>query len=102
MKSIYIKVKDRETYSKIITSAYISEWAFQFPNHCAISYDQAKKHYHGNSKLLMHLFYNELTGKHELQVTTATIEKSYPQIKSIKTYEWENLEYEDFSKIFNA
>ena len=44
------------------------------------------KWYHGNSKPILHIFYNDINGKNELQLTTKAIIKTYPQYKKLKTH----------------
>lgn len=41
-------------------------------------------YYHGNSKPLIHVFYNPITGKNEMQLTNLTTMRTYPQYKSVK------------------
>ena len=55
-------------------------WASDFPD-TEISFSRAKRFYHGNSKLLLNLFYNDITNKKEMAITTMSVEKSYPQNK---------------------
>lgn len=43
-----------------------------------------KKYNHGNSKMLLHLFYNSITGRKEISTGSATVYKSYPQYKNLK------------------
>lgn len=44
---------------------------------------------HGNSKLLWHFYFNDITNKLEITTTTKSIEKSYPHIKNVPiTYFW--------------
>ena len=83
MKGLYINVNDAESYKSAITSAMLSEYMFSFPGNIIPRFCDAKKWYHGNSKLLLHMFYNDITRKYELSITTASVEKSYPQIKSV-------------------
>lgn len=93
MKSVYIRIHDEKEYHDIIMGAMLSDWLFSFPGG-PTNYEQVRKNYHGNSKLLMRLFYNDITRKYEMQVTTASVEKSYPQIKSIKAIDWSEASYE--------
>lgn len=55
-------------------------WATDFPKH-EPTFKEAKSWYHGNSKLLLHLFYNSILNRLEMNVTTKTIMKTYPQYK---------------------
>ena len=43
-------------------------------------------YYHGNSKPILHIFYNDITGKNDIQYTTESITKTYPQYKKAKFY----------------
>ena len=58
-------------------------WATDFPNH-EPTYDEAKSWYHGNSKLLLHLFYNSILNRLEMSVTTKAVIKTFPQYKGIR------------------
>lgn len=40
--------------------------------------------YHGNSKPLLHVFYNPITGKNEMQLTNLTNIRTYPQYRNVK------------------
>lgn len=57
-------------------------WATDFPNH-EPTFKESKRCYHGNSKLLIHAFDNDITGKKEMCTTTLSIMQSYPQFKGI-------------------
>lgn len=60
---------------------------FIFPNNIKpYSFEQAKKCYHGNSKLLLQTFYNDMTGKFEMQYTTKSVYLSYYFIHTLKSY----------------
>lgn len=43
-----------------------------------------KKYYHGNSKMILHFFYNNITKRKEFEIGTKTIYRSYPQYKNAK------------------
>ena len=63
---------------------------FIFPNNMKpYSFEQAKKCYHGNSKLLLQTFYNDITGENEMQYTTMSVYLSYTGIHSRKTFKEE-------------
>lgn len=100
MKSLYIYIPNESTWESVIISAYVSPWLFSFPNGIIPKYEQAKKNYHGNSKLLLHLFFNDITRKYEIVATTASTEKSYPHIKTIKVVEWKTVNYDLCCAIF--
>ena len=42
--------------------------------------------YHGNSRPILHVFYNNINGKNEIQYTTASVIKTYPQHKNAKIH----------------
>ena len=60
-------------------SGYV--WATDFPREP--TFKECKGFYHGNSKLLMHTFFNDITGKNEMCVTTLSVMKTYPQYKGV-------------------
>ena len=45
---------------------------------------ECKKQIHGNAKLIIHAFYNDITRKNEIQFGTKRIYRSYQQFKRIK------------------
>lgn len=45
---------------------------------------QFKKHNHGNAKMILHFFHNQITGRKEISTGSATIYRSYPQYKNLK------------------
>lgn len=56
------------------------KWATDNPKH-ELLYDEARSMFHGNSKLLLHLFHNDITERDEMQVTTVSVINTYPQYK---------------------
>ena len=50
-----------------------------FPCENIVAYDfkKCKSYFHRNAKMLLHCFYNTITGKYDLQVTTKSIQKTY-------------------------
>lgn len=82
MEKGFYFVENKNLFNKRVWQAKSSgfKWASDFPND-EPSFERIKSMFHGNSKLLLHLFHNDITGKDEMQVTTATIIKSYPQYK---------------------
>lgn len=98
--SIYIFANSEKEYNDTIVSAVLSPWYFRFPGVPWPHYNDAKKQFHGNSKILLHLFYNSITGAHEISVTTAATEKTYPHIKTIKAEKLDNMNYEKMLSIF--
>lgn len=105
MNDLYVRIPDEQTYNEAVISALVSPWLFSFPNRKIIpppQYGEIKKNYHGNSKPLLHLFYNDITKCHEMQVTTATIAKSYPHIrnKRLNIIDFDELNYDLCCKVF--
>lgn len=43
-------------------------------------------YYHGNSKPILHVFYNDINSKNEIKYGTETVIKTYPQYKKAKFY----------------
>ena len=99
-QGLYISVKDAETYKDAIVSAMVSEYMFSFPGNIIPRFCDAKKWYHGNSKLLLHMFYNDITKQYELSITTASVEKSYPQIKSVIARDLDSVNYAVLREVF--
>ena len=82
-----IKLIDINTKEKFdnITKEYINKgfsWGSDFLD-IQPSFEEARQWYHGNSKLLLHVYYNDINNKFEMQVTTLTTINSYPQYKNI-------------------
>lgn len=50
-------------------------------------FEECKRALHGNAKLIIHAFYNDITGKKEIQFGSKSIYESYPQHKHIKIEE---------------
>ena len=57
-------------------------WATDFPNH-EPTFEECKRFYHGNSKLLIHTFFNDILNRYEMSAATLSVLKTYPQYKSI-------------------
>ena len=45
---------------------------------------ECKNQIHGNAKLIIHAFYNDISGKNEIQFGTKRIYSSYPHLRNIK------------------
>lgn len=54
-------------------------WATDFPREP--TFKECKGFFHGNSKLLIHAFFNSITNKNEMAATTLSTLKTYPQYK---------------------
>ena len=53
-----------------------------FPNQATPpDFATAKSYYHGNTKIFLQIFYNDIIGKYEMQITTRKIMKSYHFLK---------------------
>ena len=83
----FYDVSTRELWEKRVSQAKANgyKWGTDFPQYQP-TYDRAKSWYHGNSKLILHLFHNSITNRDEMAVTTKAITKTYPQYKG-KTIE---------------
>lgn len=57
-------------------------WATDFPNH-EPTFKECKGFYHGNSKLLIHTFFNDITNRHEMSAATMSVLTTYPQYKGL-------------------
>lgn len=101
-KDIYIIIPNEQTYKQAVINAMLSPWLFAFPNRILPKYGEIKKCFHGNSKLLLHLFYNGITKCHEMQITTSAIEKSYPHIGKLNIVNWEAVNYEMCCEVFGV
>ena len=101
-REMFIRVNDPQTFALAVFGLQESSWGFRFPNGIPITYDAARKWYRGNSKMLLHIFYNSITGKHEMQITTATIQKSYPQYrgKKLNIVDYADTTYQDYVDVF--
>ena len=51
-------------------------------------YNDFYKFYHGNSQILIHIFYNDINDKFEIQFSNITNAKTYPQYKKLKIYRY--------------
>lgn len=75
---ILLNINTRSQFNKAVEFCrYYFGATFPGENIVNYSFDKFKSHFHGNSKLLLHVFYNTITGKYDMQVTTKTIEKTY-------------------------
>lgn len=87
MKPGFYDVSTRELWEKRVTQAKANGWRWgtDFPKY-EPTFDKAKGWYHGNAKLILHLYYNDIVDRHEMVVTTKATLKTYPQYKG-KTLE---------------
>lgn len=56
------------------------------------TFEECKKFIHGNAKLVIHAFYNDITRKKEIQFGTKSTYKTYP---SVENGEYELIETEE-------
>ena len=64
-------------------------------------YEQMKKNFHGNAKMLLHLFKNEITGKYDMQCTTRAIARTYPQNRCrLNIVDVDNVDYDYLCSVF--
>lgn len=83
------EINTRQQHDKVIKD--MLKKGYTFPNGGkGWDFETAKSLYHGNSKLLLHCFYNDITKKKEMKYITRSVYLSYPQY-SLKTYEKELL-----------
>ena len=66
--------------SRLKEKGYV--WATDFPRH-EPTFKECKRMYHGNSKLLIHTFFNTILNRNEMCATTLSVLKTYPQYKGI-------------------
>lgn len=78
MQMGYYCVENCKLWDKRVAQAKANGfvWATDFPGH-EPSFHEAERFYHGNSKLLLCLYYNSITDRNEMRYTTKTIEQSY-------------------------
>lgn len=57
-------------------------WATDFSEH-EPTFKEMKSRIHGNSKLLIHAFWNDILNRPEFNCTTKSILRTYPQYKGI-------------------
>ena len=92
--NMYIRINNENDYMAAVRLAYVSDWMFAFPGNVIPKWAEIKKNYHGNSKILLELYYNDITQKYEMSITTRAIELSYPQIKKVKPIAWDDITYD--------
>jgi hypothetical protein len=93
---ILIKWDDTPTIKTLLKILYEKNYDFicgfhiDLENSCSDIKCQVEqyfyKFYHGNSNIYLHIFYNPINGKNEIQFTNLTNIKSYPQYKNKKYY----------------
>lgn len=93
---IFIEWNDTPTMRKALNLLYAYNYHFVCASdlNTAQGCEQLKqdmeklfyKYAHGNSKPILHIFYNSITEKNDLQLTCKSHAKSYPQYKNAKFY----------------
>lgn len=95
---IFVRWDDIFKMKKLLTLLYA--YGYNFVNgknfDVSQSYGELKeeveaefyKWYHGNSKPILHIFYNRINGKNELQFTTDSVLRTHPQYKKINIYRY--------------
>lgn len=68
------KEKFNKTVRKLLSSGF--QWVGLNKN---LSFEDCKKNIHGNGKLIINAFYNDINGKNEMQYGTRAIYNTYPQ-----------------------
>jgi hypothetical protein len=91
---ILVSLTDTPTTKKLLALLYKNGYNFVNKENfnIGLSCEELKKQietdfykwYHGNSKPVLHIFYNPINGRNVLQLTTKTIIKTYPQYKNAK------------------
>jgi hypothetical protein len=95
---ILISWNDTPTMKKLLTLLYaygynfVNKENFNINKSCEDLKREVEadfyKWYHGNSKPILHIFYNDINGRNELQFTTKSIIRTYPQYKNAKIYNY--------------
>ena len=70
------KEKFNRVTEKLLSNGYVWVGLNKKP-----SFEDCVKYIHGNAKLVIHAFYNDITKKNEIQFGTRSIYKTYPQYK---------------------
>lgn len=88
MRELYIRVNNEAAFNDAIYGAMVSPWLFKPVGVKPPTFSEAKRYYHGISKLLLCLFYNNITKKHEMQITSKTVARSYPSTGKMNITDW--------------
>ena len=82
---VLIRANTEDDFNRVVANlkklGYV--WATDFKNH-EPTFEECKGFYHRNSKLLIHAFWNSITNRSEMNVTTLSVLKTYPQYKGKK------------------
>ena len=94
--NVFVSWNDTPTMKSLLTLVYA--YGYNFINGENFSIDQtceAMKNemesrfysrYHGNSKPVLHIYYNSLNKRNELQLTTQSLIKNHPEYKRSKIH----------------
>lgn len=96
--NIIIEWNDTKTMMKLIQLLYIKKYSFVGGYYCNLTksteeiqeeiYKMFYQYYHKNSKIYLHIFYNNITGKNDIQFTNLVSFRSYPQLKNKPIYHY--------------
>lgn len=72
----YIEIKNQVDLLSVVTK--VESYGFNRISHLEeLSFKKIKGNYHGNSKILIKLYFNNILNRKEWQITTKSIENSY-------------------------
>lgn len=72
----YIEIKNQVDLLSVVTK--IESCGFNRISHLEeLSFKEIRDNYHGNSKILIKLYFNNILNRKEWQITTKSIENSY-------------------------
>lgn len=79
---LYVRIDNQQELDQAIQKAEKNRF-FRI-NENIPTYEQAKSNYHGNSKLILHLFPNNILKRCEWQISTISTIKSYLNNRKVK------------------
>lgn len=72
----YIEIKNQVDLLSVVTK--VESYGFNRISHLEeLSFKKIRDNYHGNSKILIKLYFNNILNRKEWQITTKSIENSY-------------------------
>lgn len=86
MNDIFVKHLDKPTSRKLIELG--RQRGYEFYGNCKNMtveelIDYFYKYNHKNSKILWHFYFNSIINKWEVEMMSAVVKNSYPQLKSV-------------------
>ena len=76
MKVEYIEINDQVDLLSVVTK--IESCGFNRISHSEeLSFKKIKSNYHGNSKILIKLYFNSILNRKEWRITTKSVENSF-------------------------